>query len=330
MQKKLRCSTIFCNFVFMNQKQISKIREFNRYYTEYIGLLDKFVLGSDYTLSEARVMFEIYRHGSITAKQITKLLGIDKGYLSHMLREFEKKGLVKKMVDKADGRKQILSFTEKGENEYMALNQASDYQISELLAYYDGTEIDTLIEHMNKIQNILSKNICMKRNNTITFRSEMRPGDLGYIMYRQSKLYSEEYGYGVSFDTYVGASIGEFCNQYDPNRDRLWVCESENKIVGCVLLMHRFNNEAQLRYFFIESEYRGLGLGNKLLQMAIDFAKTCNYTQIYLWTENELNVALHLYGKFGFQLTEKKESSHFGKSVLELKFDLILNPNEIQ
>ena len=162
----------------------------------------------------------------------------------------------------------------------------------------------------------------------ITIRSEMNPGDLGYIMYRQSKLYSGEYNYGVSFDTYVGASIGEFCQQYNPQLDKLWICEADTQIVGSILLMHRENNEAQLRYFYIESDYRGLGLGNKLMQEAIDFAKACHYKTVYLWTEDELDAALHLYGKFGFQFTEKKTSTHFGKPVVELRLDLVLDSNK--
>lgn len=313
----------------MKKKQIDKIRDFNRFYTDFIGLLDKYVLDSNYTLPEARVMFEIYRHKEITAKKITELLGMDKGYLSHMILSFEKKGLIQKSADKTDGRIQILSFTEEGEREFLTLNQASENQLKGLLSDFTEAEITELVGHMDKIKRILSKTSKMNdMDKKITIRSEMNPGDLGYIMYRQSKLYSGEYNYGVSFDTYVGASIGEFCQQYNPQLDKLWICEADTQIVGSILLMHRENNEAQLRYFYIESDYRRLGLGNKLMQEAIDFAKACHYKTVYLWTEDELDAALHLYGKFGFQFTEKKTSTHFGKPVVELRLDLVLDSNK--
>lgn len=315
----------------MKKKQIAKIRDFNRFYTNFIGLLDKYVLDSNYTLPEARVMFEIYRHKEITAKRITELLGVDKGYLSHMLVKFEKAGLITKKVDNADGRMQILSFTEKGEKVFLSLNEASESQLKVLLANLTEAETSELTGHMDTIKNILSKKEQMNNvDKKIGIRSEMKPGDLGYIMYRQSKLYSKEYNYGVSFDTYVGASLGEFCQQYDPQLDRLWICETETRIVGSILVMHREDNEAQLRYFYLESDYRGLGLGNQLLRLAIDFAKERDYRKIYLWTENELDVALHLYGKFGFQFAEKKVSTHFGKSVVELRLDLMLKDEVVE
>lgn len=313
----------------MNKKQIAKIRDFNRFYTNFIGLLDKNVLDSNYTLPEVRVMFEINRHKEITAKRITELLGMDKGYLSHMLVKFEKAGLITKKADNADGRMQILSFTEEGEKVFRTLNKASENQLRELLTNLAEAETGELIGYMDKIKNILSKKEQMNNaDKEIGIRSEMKPGDLGYIMYRQSKLYSEEYNYGVSFDTYVGESIGEFCQQYDPQLDRLWICERDTQIVGSILLMHRKEGEAQLRYFYLESDCRGLGLGNKLLQQVIDFAKERNYHKIYLWTENELDTALHLYRKFGFQFAEKKDSTHFGKSVVELRLDLVLDSNK--
>lgn len=146
---------------------------------------------------------------------------------------------------------------------------------------------------------------------------------MGYVMYRHGKLYGEEYNYGVAFETYVGAGLYEFYKNYDPKLDRAWICEHNDKIIGFLLLMHRENNTAQLRYFYIEPEYRGLGLGNKLMQLFIDFAKACKYHSAYLWTTNELAPAHHLYKKFGFKLTEEKSSAGFGKTLVEQRFDLI-------
>lgn len=160
--------------------------------------------------------------------------------------------------------------------------------------------------------------------NEISIRTDIRPGDLGYVMYRHGKLYGEENNYGVAFETYVGSGLYEFYKNYNPELDRVWICEQGDKIVGFLLLMHRENNRAQLRYFYFEPECRGLGLGNKLMQLFVDFAKACNYEVAYLWTTNELPTAHHLYKKFGFKLTEERPSNDFGKSVVEQRYDLIL------
>lgn len=163
----------------------------------------------------------------------------------------------------------------------------------------------------------------MEKTNNITIRTEIKPGDLGYVMYRHGKIYGGEYNYGVVFETYVGTGLYEFYKNYDPKLDRVWICEQEDKIVGFMLLMHRENNTAQLRYFYFEPECRGLGLGNRLMQLFIDFAKECNYRSAYLWTTDHLPAAHHLYKKFGFRLTEEKPSTAFGKPLVEQRYDLI-------
>lgn len=156
----------------------------------------------------------------------------------------------------------------------------------------------------------------------ITIRTELKPGDLGYVIYRHGELYHTEYNYGISFETYVGAGLYEFYKNYDPALDRAWVCEHENKMVGFVLLMHRENNAAQLRYFLIEPEYRGIGLGKKLMQLYMDFLKEKGYQSSYLWTTNELSSAASLYKRHGFELTEENPSTAFGKPLMEQRYDL--------
>jgi peptidyl-dipeptidase Dcp len=158
----------------------------------------------------------------------------------------------------------------------------------------------------------------------VTIRTTIEPGDLGYVMYCHGKLYGKEYGYGIGFETYVGAGLYEFYKNYDPRLDRVWICEIDNHIVGFILLMHRENQTAQLRYFYLDYQCRGMGLGNKLLQLLVDFAKNCAYRSIYLWTTDELPAAHHLYKKFGFKLTEEKPSSGFGKPLLEQRYELLL------
>ena len=158
----------------------------------------------------------------------------------------------------------------------------------------------------------------------ISIRTQLQPGDLGYVIYRHGKLYGEEYNYGISFETYVGAGMYEFYKNYNPEMDRVWICECNYAIVGFVLLMHRENNTAQLRYFYLEPSYRGIGLGKKLMQLYMDFLKEKGYQSSYLWTTHELHSAASLYKRHGFKLTEEKHSTVFGKPLKEQRYDLLI------
>jgi peptidyl-dipeptidase Dcp len=166
----------------------------------------------------------------------------------------------------------------------------------------------------------------MKNNislDDISIRTELQPGDLGYIIYLHGDLYKKEYGYGVPFEAYVAKGLGEFYEKYNPERNRVWVCEHRNGRVGFLLLMDR-GNAAQLRYFLIQPEYRGIGLGSKLMKLYMDFLQECGYRESYLWTTHELTTAATLYKRAGFQLTEEKESTAFGKPLREQRYDWVL------
>ena len=157
----------------------------------------------------------------------------------------------------------------------------------------------------------------------ISIRTILQPGDLGYVVYMHGAIYGREYNYGIQFETYVAKGLCEFYEKYDAQRNRVWVCEHNNKMIGFLLLMDR-KETAQLRYFLIEPDYRGIGLGSKLLNMYMDFLRECGYKASYLWTTHELTTAASLYKRFGFQLTEEKESTSFGKPVMEQRYDLVL------
>lgn len=158
----------------------------------------------------------------------------------------------------------------------------------------------------------------------ITIRTDLQPGDIGYITYLHGSMYKQEYGYGISFEAYVAQGFYEFYQQYDPSRDCIWVCEHNNSIVGFLLLMHRPNNAAQLRYFILLPPYRGIGLGRKLMELFMNCLKDRGYQSAYLWTTHEQVLAALLYKRFGFQLTEEKKSTAFGKPLKEQKYELIL------
>jgi len=162
----------------------------------------------------------------------------------------------------------------------------------------------------------------------IHIRSELVPGDLGYVIHLHGKLYAAEYGYGLQFESYVAAGIHEFYENYEPEKDRVWIGEHDQRIIGFLLLMHREHNAAQLRYFLIEPHYRGVGLGKKLMDLYMEFLHQCRYTSSYLWTAHELSAAASLYTKHGFVLTEEKESIAFGKPLRERRYELQVAPSD--
>ncbi|HVE58199.1 MAG TPA: GNAT family N-acetyltransferase [Pyrinomonadaceae bacterium] len=162
----------------------------------------------------------------------------------------------------------------------------------------------------------------------ISIRTELKAGDLGYVIYRHGKLYNEENGYGIDFEAYVAAGLSEFYRLYDAEKDRVWVCENEDRIIGFLLLMHRGERAAQLRYFYLEPGFRGIGLGSRLMQLFMDFLKEKSYKSAYLWTTNEQTAAASLYERYGFKLTEEKPSNTFGKPLVEQRYDLNLEDYE--
>ena len=157
----------------------------------------------------------------------------------------------------------------------------------------------------------------------ISIRTEFQPGDIGYVTYMHGALYHKEYNYGLQFESYVAKGLCEFYEKYNPHRNRIWACEHKDRMIGFLLLMDR-GESAQLRYFLIEPEYRGIGLGSKLLNLYMGFLHECGYLESYLWTTHELTTAAVLYKRLGYKLTEEKESNSFGKLLTEQRYDLIL------
>lgn len=162
----------------------------------------------------------------------------------------------------------------------------------------------------------------MVQLNNIIIRNDFHSGDVGYIIYLHGKLYKEEYNYGIEFEMYVAKGLLEFLENYDPQKDQIWICEYENKIIGSLVLMHRENNAAQLRYFLTKPEFRGIGLGKKLMELFLNFLHQGKYRSSFLWTTEEQKSAATLYKKSGFILTEEKFSDAFGKKVKEQRYDL--------
>lgn len=303
----------------MHQKTISDIRAFNRFYTGFLGLLDRYLLDSGFSLPEARILFEISRGEGIQASDIVERMGIDKGYLSRILESFVTRKLVLRRRSEADGRKMHIYLTDKGRREFSALDRASDNQLRELLKDLPAGRLAALKEHMEGITAILSR-----KPPEVSIRTEFQPGDIGYLTHLHGRLYKLECDYGLSFEAYVARGLAEFSTQYDPERDRVWICEHQGRMVGFLLLMHRESRSAQLRYFILEPAFRGLGLGKKLMNLLVTFAREKGYGHIYLWTTHEQETAIALYKRHGFAMTEEKPSTGFGKALREQRFDLML------
>jgi peptidyl-dipeptidase Dcp len=159
----------------------------------------------------------------------------------------------------------------------------------------------------------------------IKIRTALKPGDMGYVTHLHGRLYAAEYNYGIQFEGYVAEGLNEFYKNFEPLRDRVWICEHRKKIIGFLLLMHREHNAAQLRYFLIEPDFRGIGLGKKLMEQFMEFLHRCRYQYAYLWTTHELTAAASLYKKYGFILSEEKESTAFGKPLKEQRYELLIS-----
>ena len=312
----------------MKKKPIQDMRAFNRWYTDVIGLLNRHLLDSNYNLSEARLIYELHKAETLQASQVMGLMHIDKSYLSRMLKRLEKERLVSRKQSREDGRAAMLSLTEKGQREFAQLNDASDEQISSLVKHLNEEQREALVEHMDAIRRMMGG--VMEEpvvRAAVTIRTTVEPGDLGYIAYLHGRIYDNENQYGLGFESYVLEGLGEFGARYDPAKDRVWVCEHGREKVGFLVGVSRGEdiNDAsralQLRYFILLPEYRGMGLGKRLMDAFMEFVRERGYRKAYLWTTNEQHAAISLYSRYGFRLTEEKESMAFDKPLVERKYE---------
>ena len=309
----------------MNQAAlIGEIRAFNRFYTDVIGLLDQHLLDSPYSLAEARILYEVRHHPGIQASQIMELMHIDKSYLSRLLRKLQKDGTIKRKKSGSDGRAVALSLTSKGNKDFELLNKSTNQQIAGLVAPFSSAQKENLVAGMSSVRQMLqpAKPATLEKKD-VRIRTQLLPGDLGYVAWLHGKLYAEECGYLLNFEGYVLESLGEWAHKYDSKRDRVWVCESGGRIVGFLAAVDR-GDSLQLRYFILLPELRGQGLGKKLMDEFIAWMKVRGIRKSYLWTTNEQHTATALYKRYGYRLTEEKTSRAFDKPLVEQRYDLQL------
>ncbi|HOI82492.1 MAG TPA: helix-turn-helix domain-containing GNAT family N-acetyltransferase [Synergistales bacterium] len=300
-----------------SEEFVAEIRDFNRFYTNFIGLVNRNILKSPYSLAEVRVLLEIDAAGRCTARDLTRKLDIDPGYLSRMLSRFTKNGLVEGSVSPSDGRAKILSLTDKGRDTFRQVSSESSRQVASILGELPEKDWLRLINSMRSIRSILSHG----NNREISIRTH-RIGDLGYIIYRHAVLYQEEYGLGPVFEDYLLEGFLAFSRSEQPGT--IWIAEDGDQIVGSIAIAGIDSETAQLRWFLIEPEYRGVGLGRRLMTVAMDHCRDKGYRKVFLWTFSDLHAARHLYKEYGFQITEEHPNDSWKPGIVEERWDISL------
>ena len=306
----------------INMRYVESIRHFNRFYTQILGLLNNKLLKSDYSLAEARILFELGQTNNLVARDLSRQLHLDPAYLSRLLMRFEKQGLIHKKKSREDTRKQVLSLTSQGKSAIARLQKMSNLQITSSLIHTTKAEYEQLVKAMGIIEQIFKGEKLQPR--TITLRSH-RPGDIGYITYRHAVFYSQQYGFDATFDAYVASGLSQFVMQYDPQKEHLWVAEEGATPVGSIAIVKTKAAVAQLRWFLVEPQARGTGLGKKMLHEAIAFCKRKNYQKIILWTVSNLYSARKLYERFGFQVITHTTHQIWGQELTEELWEIEIN-----
>lgn len=293
--------------------QVEAVRRFNRFYTRQIGVLREKLYQSPFSLTEVRVLYELATRRTPTASELCKDLGLDAGYLSRMLRGFQKRGWVSRKASHEDGRQQLLALTTAGRKAFAPLNARSAEEVGALLKALPAAQQARLIESMSTIEKLLGELRETPRN---YFLRSHRPGDMGWVVHRHGVLYSQEYGYDERFEALVAKIVGEFVEHYDPKRERCWIAERDGEIVGSVFLVRKSKTVAKLRLLLVEPSARGLGIGKRLVAECIALARKAGYKKITLWTQSELKAARAIYERAGFKLAGRHRHNSWGRRGL--------------
>jgi DNA-binding MarR family transcriptional regulator/GNAT superfamily N-acetyltransferase len=309
-------------FSSTSAQRIDAVRRFNRFYTRLIGVLDEHLLDSPFSLSKMRVLYELAHRSAPTATELCNHLGLDAGYLSRMLRSFEKQGFVKRSASKADARQSLLALSAKGRSTFLPYEKRSQGQVSGLLASLNPEQQARLLEAMETIERLLGST--PEEHPAYVLRSH-RPGDMGWVVHRHGELYWQEYHYDERFEALVAEICAEFIQNLDPGRERCWIAEKDGVNVGSILLVKKSASVAKLRLLLVEPSARGLGIGKKLVEECVRFARHAGYRKILLWTQSELLAARAIYQKAGFQkIAEEKHQSWSRKDLVAETWDLKL------
>jgi len=294
---------------------VANVRRFNRFYTKQIGVLQEGLLSSPFSLTEVRVLYEIVHHKDSTAVELCRELGLDPGYLSRILRSFEKRGLITRTRSTADGRQAHLSLTPKGHKVFNPLEARSNQQVAAMLDKVSPAQQKQLVDAMHTIESAIDPALSKNGQPAYVLRPH-QPGDVGWVVHRHGALYWKEYGYDGRFEALVAEIVAEFIQNFDPRCERCWIAEKDGEVVGSVFLVAKSKTVAKLRLLLVEPSARGLGIGRRLVEECVRFAREAGYKKMMLWTQSELGAARHLYQEAGFQRIAKQRHKSWGRDNL--------------
>ena len=308
-----------------------QVRGFNRFYTKQIGLLREGYLKTPYSLTQARVLYELAHHPGSRSSELVEELGLDAGYLSRMLKDFEKRGLLRRASSKDDARVSHLRLTARGRKEFAGLNSRSDADIGRMLSALGETERERLVASMNAIRETLMPD--EESASTFHIRTH-RPGDIGWVVARHGELYSKEYQWDSTFEGLVAEIAGKFLTHLDPKRERCWIAVrgpelapgkgTSGERLGCIFLVKQSATVAKLRLLLVDPSARGMGVGTSLVQGCIDFARSVGYKTMVLWTNDILHSARRIYERYGFRLVKEDKHHSFGHDLVGQNWELKL------
>ena len=303
------------------RRTVESIREFNRFYTRTIGVLERGFLGSPFSLTEVRVLLELYYRKETTAAAIRRALGIDAGYLSRMLRGFAARGLLAPAGAGADARERPLRLSAVGRKTFEELERRQRDALRGMLEPIPSAGRTKLVDSMGAIQRILSPSDAVDQSFTLR---QHRPGDIGWIIHRQGLLYYQEYGWDERFEALVAEILAQFIQNFDPKHERAWIAERNGEIVGAIFCVRKSATVAQLRLLYVEASARGAGIGKRLVEECIAFARAARYRKMVLWTNSVLHSARRIYEAKGFRLSKEERHHSFGKNLVGQFWELNL------
>ncbi len=303
--------------------QVAAVRHFNRHYTRTIGLLDQHLLKSPYSLTEARVLFELAHRDNPTTKEIGASLGLDAGYFSRIVQSFTEQGLITREPLPSDRRQHALLLTETGRAEFNRLNDRSRDEVGHMLNELSTADRARLIGAMTTIEHLLHGDDTRDRAKRVALRGH-RPGDMGWVIQQNGALYASEYDWDISYEALVADIAAQFIKTFDGARERCWIAEIDGERVGAVFLVRQSDEVAKLRLLLIDPAGRGIGLGKRLVDECIAFAQACGYRKMTLWTQSILLAARGIYAKAGFVRVGIEPHHSFGHDLVGETWELDL------
>lgn len=305
-------------------QDVAAVRAFNRFWTRQIGVLQAGLAGTSWSLTEARLLFELaHGDGPVDMADLRRELDLDSGYLTRVVGRLRDAGVVTTERSTTDGRRQVVRLTPHGRAEFAELDQRSSQAAAGLLAGLDTVERHRLVDALTAAQDAFSPSA--RRPPACVIR-EPRAGELGWMIASNARLYAAEYGWDASYEALVARIVADFAADHDPKRERAWVAELGGEPVGCVLCVRRDDETAQLRILLVEPRARGLGIGARLVDECVDFARRAGYRRLVLWTNDVLTSARRIYEAAGFTLVEEEPHHSFGHDLVGQNWELPLTP----